>query len=60
MSQWHLGEFPWWAAVTAGIVAVLAVGVRVAPKPIRQEACDLSVATRGREPPRILVGSVPI
>jgi hypothetical protein len=26
VSNWHLGEFPWWALVTAGILLVLAAG----------------------------------
>jgi hypothetical protein len=59
-AQWHLGELPWWAVVTAGIVAVLAIGVHRTATPVVSEPSGLSVASRGREPPRVLVGSASI
>jgi hypothetical protein len=57
-AQWHLGELPWWAIVTAGIAAVLALGVRPGSQPARAGVCDVSVVSRGREPPAILVGAL--
>jgi hypothetical protein len=59
VSQWQLGELPWWSIVTAGLLVLLAVGVRREHAQIPSEPSGLSVVTRGREPPRVLVGSVP-
>jgi hypothetical protein len=59
MSQWHLGELLWWSIMTAGIVAVLSVGVGRVRLPIPSEPSGLSVVSPGREPSRVLVGSAP-
>jgi hypothetical protein len=58
-SQWRIGELPWWALVTAGLLVMLILGVRRKVAPVPAESTVPSVATRGREPPRVLVGSVP-
>jgi hypothetical protein len=57
-AQWRLGWLPWWAIVTAGLVVVLAVGTRSSRRSITEDACAPSVPSRGREPPRVLVGAV--
>jgi hypothetical protein len=57
-AQWRLGWLPWWAIVTAGLVVVLAVGTRRGRGSITEDTCALSVPSRGREPPRVLVGAV--
>jgi hypothetical protein len=57
IAQWRLGEFPWWVIMTVALLAVLALGTRRARIPAPTEPGVLSVSTRGREPPRVLVGS---
>jgi hypothetical protein len=57
-AQWHLTWLPWWAIVTAGIVAALAVGTRTGERSLRVDARDASVASRGRESPAVLVGAL--
>ena len=57
-AQWRLGWLPWWALVTAGLVVVLAVGTHIGRRSITEDACVPSVASLGREPPRVLVGAL--
>ncbi len=57
-AQWHLGWLPWWSIVTAGIVVVMAVGAPAHRHSTAADAGDLSVASRGREPPVVLVGAL--
>jgi hypothetical protein len=58
VAQWRLGELPWWAIMTAGLVVMLVIGVRRTQAPAAAETLRLAVPIRGREPPRVLVGSV--
>jgi hypothetical protein len=57
VAQWHLGELPWWSITTAGLLVLLAVGIRRERTQVPSEPSGLSVVTRSREPPRVLVGS---
>jgi hypothetical protein len=57
-AQWRLGWLPWWAIVTAGLMVVLAVGTRLGHRSMTEDACASSVPSRGREPPRALVGAL--
>jgi hypothetical protein len=57
-AQWHLTWLPWWAIVATGIVAMVAVGARGGHRSITADTCDASVASRGREPPAVLVGAL--
>lgn len=59
VAQWRLGEFPWWSVMTTGLLVLLAIGARREHTEAPAEPSGLSVVTRGREPPRVLVGSVP-
>jgi hypothetical protein len=60
VAQWRLGELPWWMTMTAGIVAVLVLCARRERRPAQSEPSGLSVVSRGREPPAVLVGSVAV
>lgn len=60
ISQWRLGELPWWTFMTAGILAVLALGAHRARAPVPADPGALSAVSRGREPPLVLVGSATV
>lgn len=57
-TQWHLGWLPWWAIVTSGLLIVLALGASLGRRPTIEDTGDLLVASRGHEPPRVLVGAL--
>jgi len=56
VAQWRLSWLPWWVTVTTGIVIVLILGTRIGLRSTSKSSSDLSVASRGREPPAVLVG----
>jgi hypothetical protein len=58
VTQSHLSWLPWWAAVTAGIVMVIAVGTPVRRRTIMDDAIDLPTAGRRREVTPVLVGAL--
>ena len=58
IAQWHLGEFPWWSIMTVGTLVVLATGLRSSRAPVFSESNGLSIVTRERESPRLIVESV--
>jgi hypothetical protein len=55
VAQWRLGEFPWWATVTVGLVIVLAVGPRGVRTPTAPVAGDITSLNGEPQPPRVLV-----
>jgi hypothetical protein len=57
-TQWHLGWFSWWGLATAGIVVVLAFGPQTRSRSKVEGAREISLASRGREPPAVLIGAI--
>jgi hypothetical protein len=58
VSQWRLGELPWWAIMSAGLVVVLAVGTRAVRTPTASGDGDFTVTSLEPRPPRDLVGAL--
>jgi hypothetical protein len=59
IAQLHLGELPWWAIMTVGLMAVIALGIRTGGTSTTPSGREVEITSREPELQPVLVGAVP-